>query len=262
MPKSEGTDATAKTPGRLVSALGIIVVILAIEGIAIGVWLKTRPEPLKTVPAQDFNDLQAEFTAEQARLKKSLQQNTQLQTRYNSLQRKSNGLTQRLSQLISPETLPAQVRGQTNGQTLEKIQALCRATQQVNHTNVGALLAVFQEIQNNGVIYTGLEAKDEKRKALYAQIQILLKAIEVSDGPVNGQGPDTLRAVKDFQTQKQLKVDGKIGSKTFLQVVADFESACLGSKPAPSPVKLAASPGPPNHAGQGQARPGDSLPAD
>jgi hypothetical protein len=243
MPKSERTDTTRRTPKKLLSALGIIVTILALEGIAIGVWLKTRPEPPKTVPMQDFNDLQTEFTAEQARLKKSQQQNTQLQTQYKSLQGKNNGLTQRLSQLISPETLPAQVRGQTNGQTLEKIQALCRATQQVNHTNVGALLAVLQEIQNNGVIYTGLDVKDEKRKALYTQIQILLKAIEVSDGPVNGQGPDTLRAVKDFQTQKQLKVDGKIGIKTFLQIVADFESTCLGNKPALPPTELAASPG-------------------
>lgn len=242
MHKPEGTDTTEKTHHRLLSALGIIVVILSLEGIAVGIWLKTRPEPPKTILLQDFNDLQADLTVTQAKLNESLKESTQLQTQCNALQRQNNTLNQRLSQLISPLALPAQVRSQSKDQALEKIQALCQAMQQVNHSNVGALLAVLQEIQNHGVIDAGLEAKDTERQALYRQIQILLRAVESSHGPVNGQGPDTLRAVKDFQAQKQLKVDGKIGIKTFLQIVTDFESTCLDGKTVSAPEKLAASP--------------------
>ena len=62
-----------------------------------------------------------------------------------------------------------------------------------------------------------------------------------SVGPVNGQGPDTLRAVKDFQTQRQLKVDGKIGPNTFSHIVTEFRRNCLESA-ASSPVQLVASP--------------------
>jgi hypothetical protein len=242
MTESEKTDTTEKTPKRLLFATGIVVMMLALEGIAIGVWLTTRPEPPQTVLMQDFNDLQADFTAEQVKLKESLRQNKQLQTQCASLQRKHNGLNQKLSLLIAPETLPEQVRGQTKEQSLERIQTLCRTAQQLNPRNVGALLAVLQEIHENGVIYTGLEVKNEERKALYTQIQTLLNAIKVFNGPITGQSPDTLKAVKDFQTQRQLKVDGKIGIKTFLQIIAEFESTCLNNMPAPSSVQLAASP--------------------
>lgn len=242
MAESEKTDSTEKTPKRLLFATGIIVMMLALEGIAISVWLTTRPKPPQTVLMQDYNDLQAEFTAEQAKLKGSLQQNKQLQAQCASLQRKHSGLSRKLSQLIAPETLPVQVRGQTKELSLKKIQGLCRTTQQLNPSNVGALLAVLQEIHENGVIYTGLEVKNEERKTLYTQIQTLLNAIKVFSGPINGQSPDTLKAVKDFQSQRQLKVDGKIGIKTFLQIIADFESTCLKSRPAPASVQLAASP--------------------
>lgn len=243
MPELNGKGSTGKTPNRLVSALGIVVVVLALEGIAVGIWIKARPEPPKTVLMQDFNDLQADFTSTQAKLKASLQQYNQIQARCTSLQRQNAGLSQRLSQLISPETLPPQVRSQSNDNALAKIQALCQARQQLNSRNVGALLSVFQELQSKGVINTGLAAPDEKRQALYTQIQILLQAIKVLDGPINGQGPDTLRAVKRFQAQRQLKVDGKIGMKTFSQVVAKFKQNCLAD-PLASPVKLAASPAP------------------
>ena len=73
-----------------------------------------------------------------------------------------------------------------------------------------------------------------------AGILILLKTIAASNGPVNGQGPDTVKAVKAFQAQRQLKVDGKIGIKTFLKIVADFKSTCLINQPTASPVKVAA----------------------
>jgi hypothetical protein len=242
MTESEKTDTPKKTPKRLLFATGIVVMMLALEGIAIGVWLTSRPEPPQTVLMQDFNDLQADFTAEQVKLKESLQQNKQLQAQCTNLQRKHNGLTQKLSLLIAPEALPAQVRGQTKAQTLERIQTLCSTAQQLNSRNVGALLGVLQEIHENGVIYTGLEVKNEERKTLYTQIQTLLNAIKVFDGPINGQSPATLKAVKDFQTQRQLKVDGKIGIKTFLQIIADFESTCLNNTLASSSVQLAATP--------------------
>jgi hypothetical protein len=241
MTESEKTDSTEKTPKRLLFATGIIVTMLALEGITVGVWLKTRPEPPQTVPMQDFNDLQSDFTAGQAKLRESLQKNKQLQAQCASLQRKHSGLNRKISQLIVPETLPAQVRGKTKAQSLEKIRTLCSTAQQLNPRTVGALLAVLQEIHENGVIYTGLEAKNEARKTLYTQIQILLNTIKVFNGPITGKGPDTLKAVKNFQTQRQLKVDGKIGIKTFVQIAADFESTCLNSKTTPSSVQLAVS---------------------
>jgi len=42
--------------------------------------------------------------------------------------------------------------------------------------------------------------------------------------------------------RRRPKVDGKIGIKTFLQIVTDFESTCLGDKAMPAPAKLAVSP--------------------
>ena len=242
MTESEKADATEKTRKPLLFATGVVVTMLALEGIAIGIWLTTRPEPPQTVLMQDFNDLQADFTAEQGKLRESLRKNKQLQAQCASLQRKHSGLNQKISRLIAPETLPAQVRGQTNEQSLQRIRALCSTAQQLNPRNVGALLAVLNEIHKKGVIYTGLEAENEERKALYTQIQTLLNAIKVFNGPITGQSLATLKAVKDFQTQRQLKVDGKIGIKTFLQITADFENTYLNRKPAPPSVQLAASP--------------------
>ena len=220
----------AQSPWAIAIALAIALLIA--QCLIVVVWSSTRP---KTVLLQDYNDLQTDTTNQLERQKATMAgmtrnlKSAQLQSR--RLERDNIQLKQKVSRLLPLEKLPAQVRGATPSQCLGKIKRLCDVIQQVNQDNVSALLAVLVEIQKNGVINTALDAKTPARQTLYRQIQTILNQIDAYNGPIRSDKTSTLAAVKAYQTQSKLKVDGKIGIQTFMTMVHAFQTKRLGQTP-------------------------------
>lgn len=64
--------------------------------------------------------------------------------------------------------------------------------------------------------YTGIKETEESVKPTEKEIQQALKNAGLYNGEVDGKiGPRSKRAIEEFQTQNNLKADGKVGAKTW-----------------------------------------------
>lgn len=209
-------------------AIALAIAVFIMQSLIAVVWSSTRPP---AISVQDYNDLETRLTdqleAQEADLATATRkmQSAQLETR--RLEGENRKLKSTASRLLRIEQLPAQVRDATPSQSIRRIQTLCDAAKNVNPKNVSALLAVLVEIQNNGVINTATDAKSTARKTLYRQIQTLLSEIDAHSGPIRSDKTSTLAAVKAYQSKSKLKVDGKIGIKTFMTMVKAFQEKRL-----------------------------------
>jgi hypothetical protein len=216
-------------------AIALAIAVFVMQSLIAVVWSSTRPQ---TISAQDYNDLETELTSQVEAEKTALasttrkMQSAQLQNK--RLQGDNTQLKQQASRLLSVEQLPTQVRGVSPAQCISKIQRLCDVTQQVNQNNVSALLAVLVEIQKSSVVNTALDAKSNARKDLYRQIQTILHVIDAYEGPIRSDKASTLAAVKAYQTQSKLQVDGKIGINTLMTMVKTFQQKRLNETPTNS----------------------------
>jgi hypothetical protein len=210
-------------------AIALAIAVLIMQSLVTVIWSSTRPE---AISLQAHNDLQIDLTGQIEAQKVTVAdmarkvQSAELQKK--RLEQSNAQLQQKASKLLALEQLPAQVRGFTASQCISKIRTLCDASQKVNQDNVGALLAVLVQIQKNGVINTALDAKTASRKTLYRQIQTILNQIDAYAGPIRSDKTSTLAAVKAYQTQNKLKVDGKIGINTFMTIIQSFQAKRLG----------------------------------
>ena len=230
-PTTPNTKATSPWP----IAIALAIAVFVMQSLVAVIWSSTRPQ---TISAQDYNDLQADLTSQLEAQKTTLAtmtrktQSAKLHTQ--RLEGDNARLKQEASGFLRVEQLPTQVRGVTQSQCISKVQKLCDVVEQVNQENVSALLDVLVEIQKNSVINTGLDAKSATRKTLYRQIQTILNQIGAYDGPTRSDKASTLAAVKDYQAKNKLKVDGKIGIKTFMTMVKAFQTKRLGQMPTAS----------------------------
>ncbi len=217
--------------------LRTVAIVLILEGILFGAWAMTRPEPPHWILLEEHQSLKVTFQEEiEEEKKKTREAKQQTQTqirlkeaRYANLQRKHEDLSKELALAIRTDRLPRQVQASTGPQTLKNIETVCQEHARVNPTNVAALLAVLAEIQQHGTINTALDAKQSSRQFLYKQIQVLLQAIGSYSGDITGAQTNTLMAVKAFQTENQLKVDGKVGLKTYMGMAKRFARERLDS---------------------------------
>jgi len=92
----------------------------------------------------------------------------------------------------------------------------------------------MRHIQSSGIVNTTQDPKTQTERAVYMNIQTLLQAIDAYAGPITGQSEDLLPAVKAFQNANQLKIDGKVGMRTFMAMAAAYESRMAAAYPSPS----------------------------
>ena len=219
------------------SRLGAATTVLLLEGILLAAWAMTRPEPPEMILREEHQRLKVAFQEELEEEKKKTREAKQQaqsqirlkEARYANLQRKHEDLNRELARAIRADRLPKQVQANTGQQTLKNIETVCQEHSRVNPTNVAALLAVLVEIQQHGTINTALNAKPSSRQSLYKQVQVLLQAIGSYSGAITGAQTSTLMAVKAFQTKNQLKVDGKIGLNTYMEMARLFARERLDS---------------------------------
>lgn len=220
-----------QAPNPWPMAITLVVTLLIIEGLIMVVWSSTRAE---TIAFQDYNDLKTDLTnqisAKEEDILEALDKAKAFESANKRLESDILVLKQKIGRLIPPEQVPAQVRGISPSQTVNKIQALCDASaNSVTREHVNALLSVLVEIQTNSIINTALEAKDAARQSLYQHIQIVLSQIDAYTGPIQSDQASTLAAVKAYQEANSLKVDGKIGMNTFITIVKAFQEKRLSN---------------------------------
>jgi peptidoglycan hydrolase-like protein with peptidoglycan-binding domain len=216
-------------------AIALAIAVFVMQSLITVIWSSTRPE---AISVQDYNDLQTDLTgltgqieAQEIALTSMTRKVQSAQLQNKRFQGDNAQLKLQASKLLSVGQLPTQVRGITPAQCISKIQRLCDVTQQVNQNNVSALLSVLVEIQKSSVINTALDAKSNARKDLYRQIQTILHVIDAYEGPIRSDKASTLTAVKAYQTQNKLTVDGKIGIKTFMTMIKAFQQKRLSQIP-------------------------------
>ncbi len=228
--KTATPKKTATSPWPIAIALAIAVCVM--QSLITVIWASTRPE---TISVQDYNNLQTKLTGQVETQTTALASTTRMLQSAELLNQRLEGDNVRLRQtakkLLRVDQLPIQVRGVTPSQSISKIRKLCDVTGKVNQNNVSALLSVLVEIQKSGVINTALDAKTASRKTLYRQIQTILNQIGAYAGPTRSDKASTLAAVKAYQTQNKLMVDGKIGIKTFMTMVKAFREKHLSEVP-------------------------------
>jgi len=220
----------ANTSKQWRTHLRTVTIVLTLEGILFGAWAMIGPESPETVLLKEqqrlSGTLQKALEEEKKKTREAKQQaQSQIklkEARYQNLQRKHNDLNREFAQAVRTDRLPRQMQGNTGQETLKNIETVYQEHSRVNPTNVAALLAVLVEIQQHGIINTALDAKQSSRQTLYKQVQVLLHAIGSYSGPITGTQSNTLMAVKAFQTKNQLKVDGKIGLKTYMGMARLF----------------------------------------
>ena len=175
---------------------------------------QTKP---KQVPMEQYEALQQELETANRNHERDQKQVADLQKR----------LTQANAQLarsITIDQLPESVRASNASQTISNIRSRCDQTTGIQPETFTSLFNLLAELQDNGVIHTGYVVDTPKRADLYRDIQQCLKAIDAYQGLVNGDQKTTESAVKAFQTQRGLAVDGKIGMKTFQSMIETLQS--------------------------------------
>ena len=216
-PRGSLIGAKRRKTSFIKSPAGVVITILLIGTAVYFIWLKDKQE------SQDNSlALQEKLAAAQNEIQKL---RTEITQKNKELQRQKQNPVQSTSGVISIDQLPLQIRGEnkSKAEIISKINIICKEIRNVNRLNVGALLAVFREQQKQSVINTALPANNDSRRILYKQIQVVLNAIGSFSGPVTDKQKDAFEAVKNFQRQNKLKVDGKIGLKTFIRIVELFE---------------------------------------
>ena len=79
---------------------------------------------------------------------------------------------------------------------------------------VSPLLAIFADIGVAGDFRYEPSSEDSRPKNLVRAVQERLKALGFEPGPIDGiYGPQTRRAIMDFQNAMNLQIDGKISSR-------------------------------------------------
>lgn len=105
---------------------------------------------------------------------------------------------------------------------LEILAARSKATER----DMSVCLSVIQlEVTRGRTINTNSRAMDKTTHGLYMDIQKFLRCIGVYNGEIDGNQVATCRAVRRFQEESGLAVDGIIGEYTLAAMERAFEQA-------------------------------------
>ena len=207
--------------GGVIGFLGIVF--------GLGMWAlqSLQPSPGEDpnwVPLTEVQTLQTKLSQTTQELTRAQQQNKETQKKLALLQQSHTQLATRLQRTLSLDQVPVPLRGANAQLTAANLQRFWREQQSMNRDSVVALLQVLAHILETGVINTTRPADDANTQTLYRAVQMLLRSVGTYQGQVTGNQEDTYQAVADFQRSRKLKVDGKMGMKTFEAIAERFQS--------------------------------------
>ena len=81
-------------------------------------------------------------------------------------------------------------------------------------------------------INTTRPADDTSTQNLYRAVQVVLRSIDIYQGEVTGDQKATFEALTEFQRSSKLKVDGKMGMKTFGALAEQFKTHIATKNPS------------------------------
>ena len=143
-----------------------------------------------------------------------------LKGRYDTLEEQYRSVTAKYGKILG--IVGADVKGGDDA-ALETIALMAKRTREFD-SDVNLSFSVIRTyVFRNKSINTQSPADDESRRDLYKHIQKFLRCLGVYKGPINGKQATTCLAVRQFQTQSGLEVDGKIGQSTLSTMQEMFE---------------------------------------
>lgn len=206
--------------------------VIGFLGVAFGaaVWALQTIQP---TPEEDPNwvslaqveALEAKLEKREQDLARAQQQHKQARDRLSMVQKSQAQMAARLKNTIPLDELPAVVRGANAQSTVAKIQRLLQDQQSGGQENVNALLQVLGHLLESGTIDTKSPANNAGTQTLYRAVQTVLRSIGTYQGQVTGKQTDTYQALTQFQRSRKLKVDGKMGMKTFEAIAKQFQTS-------------------------------------
>jgi hypothetical protein len=184
------------------------------------------------IPLVEMQALEAKLAqAEQKHqaLQQAYQQN---QERLRMVQASQTRLAAEIKQSLALDQLPADLRASNPQLTVLNIQRLWENQQTFSPQTVEALLELLVQIIDTGIINTTRPADDTSTQNLYRAVQVVLRSIDIYQGEVTGDQKATFEALTEFQRSSKLKVDGKMGMKTFGALAEQFKTHIATKNPS------------------------------
>jgi hypothetical protein len=205
--------------------------ILGVLGIAFGaaVWTMgalqpTPEEDPNWVPLTAHQNLQAQLDQAVLQQQQTEQQYRQCQQRLALVQKSQTELSAQLRDTLALDQIPAELRAASPPLTAVNIQRLWKDQQTFSPRTVNALLQCLVQIIDTGIINTTRPADDADTQELYRAVQLVLRSVDIYQGEVTGDQKTTFEALTNFQRRSKLKVDGKMGMKTFGALAEKFQN--------------------------------------
>ena len=105
------------------------------------------------------------------------------------------------------------------------IEMLCARAREVGRDTNYSLSVIRTEVYRTRTINTRSLAIDQATVDLYMHIQKFFRVVGIYNGKIDGDQAATCSAVRQFQAEYGLDVDGIIGEKTFAEMERVFEEA-------------------------------------
>ena len=113
---------------------------------------------------------------------------------------------------------------ESNG-VVSLIELMCVRERDVGRDANYSLSLIRTEVYRNRTINTQTFAFDKTTLELYKHIQKYFRVVGIYNGKINGEQQATCSAVRQFQAEHKLKVDGIIGEQTLSAMERAFEEA-------------------------------------
>jgi len=204
--------------------------IFGVAGVAFGIALWTmgavQPSPEEDpnwIPLVEMQALEAELAQAEQKHQTLQQAYQQSQDRLRMVQASQTKLAAEIKQSLALDQLPTDLRASNPQLAVLKIQRLWEDQQTFSPQTVDALLQLLVQIIDTGIINTTRPADDTRTQDLYCAVQVVLRSINIYQGEVTGDQKATSEALTAFQRSSKLKVDGKMGMKTFGALAEQFK---------------------------------------
>ncbi len=213
------------------SLMGVIGVAFGLAVWAMGALQPTPEEDPNWIPLADVQDLQAQMEQADREQRLLQQQYRQCQERLRMVQQSQTELSTQIKDSLALDQIPSGLRADNPQLTAIKIERLWQDQISFSPQTVDALLQCLVQIIETGIINTTRPADDTNTQELYRAVQLVLRSINIYQGEVTGDQKTTFEALTTFQRGSKLKVDGKMGMKTFGAIAEQFQHNVTAQNP-------------------------------
>lgn len=213
------------------SLMGVVGIAFGLAVWAMGALQPTPEEDPNWIPLAEVQSLHAQLEQADREQRQLQQQYRQCQERLRMVQQSQTKLSAQIKDSLALDEIPTGLRADNPQLTAVKIERLWQDQISFSPQTVDALLQLLVQIIDTGIINTTRPADDTSTQEMYRAVQLVLRSINIYQGEVTGDQKATFEALTTFQRGSKLKVDGKMGMKTFGAIAEQFQDNVTAKKP-------------------------------